>query len=269
MTRPWKDILMETVAHFQSETTSAGAQMNAGVARRPALGASLIGSAVLSVVGYLILGSAFGWPDVLDEPGSTALDKYIAAETAIRLGFYAMTLSSLLLIPAAIALQAATVADHTAARVVTAFGVLGAFAQMLGWLRWVVAVPVQADLWTAAATDQQARQAVSVAYDSLNAYAGGTLGEHLGWLLQAAWAIGIFVFALRTAGIPRWLSWTGLALALGWAATVPLATATGAAGLETIGMSIYSAWYVWILVLGVAISARRVGPGSQPQSPLR
>lgn len=238
--------------------------MNAGVARRGWPAAFLIGSAVLSVAGYVVLGSAFGWPDVLDEPGTTALDKYIAAETTIRLGFYAMTLSSLLLIPAAFALQAATVADHTAARVVTAFGVLGAFAQMLGWLRWVVAVPVQADLWTAAGNDQQARQAVSLAYDSLNAYAGGTLGEHLGWLLQCVWAVGIFVFALRTVGIPRWVSWIGLALALGWAATVPLATATGAAGLETIGLSIYSAWYVWILVLGVVIATRAIGPGSRP-----
>jgi hypothetical protein len=234
--------------------------MSATARRRPLTGALLIASAVLSVAGYVILGSQFGWPDVLDERGTTALDKFLDAQAAIRAGFYVMALSSLAMIPAAFGLQAATARDLTAARVVTAFGVLGAFAQLLGWLRWVTAVPVQAELWTAAGTDQQARAAVAVAYDSLNAYAGGTLGEHLGWLLQGLWAVGVFVLALRSEGIPRWLSGIGLALAVGWAATVPLATAAGIASLETIGLSVYSAWYVWMLVFGFMIAFRRVGP---------
>ena len=234
--------------------------MSAVAARRPLTGLFLVASALLSVVGYVVLASAFGWPDVLDEPGVSALDRYVDAEPGIRAGFYVMTLASLALIPAAFGLQAAISRDHTAARVVTAFGVLGAFAQMLGWLRWVVAVPVQADAWVAAEGDPVARAAVTTSYDTLNAYAGGTLGEHLGWLLQGIWAVGVFVLALRATGVPRWVSWPGLVLSAGWAAVVPAATAAGADGAETVGLNVYTVWYVWLMVLGVVVAVRRVRP---------
>ena len=233
------------------------------VARRPVTGLLLVTSAVLAVVGYVILGTQFGWPDVLDDPGTTALDAYVAAETAIRAGFAVMTVTSLLFIPAAFGLQAALSRDVTAARVVTAFGVLGAFAQMLGWLRWVVAVPVQADLWVAAGQDPQARTAVATSYDTLNAYAGATLGEHLGWLLQGIWAVGVFALALKAVGVPRWLSGIGLALSAVWAALVPVATAAGLEGLETFGLNVYTAWYVWMLVFGAVLALRRVGPPAE------
>lgn len=129
--------------------------------RRPVTGAFLIGSAVLSIIGFVVLGTQFGWPDVLDEPGTTALDGYRDAETAIRAGFYVMAMASLAMIPAAYGLHAALSRDHVAARAVIAIGVLGAFARMLGWLRWVTAVPVQADLWEQAGTDESARFAVA------------------------------------------------------------------------------------------------------------
>ena len=37
-----------------------------------------------------------------------------------------------------------------------------------------------------------------VSYAVLNSYAGGALGEYLGWLFQALWAIGITLLLLRS-----------------------------------------------------------------------
>ncbi len=230
------------------------------IARRPGTGALLITSAILSVLGFAVLGPAFGWPGVLEESGTTALDKYLHAETAIRSGFYLMTLASLAMIPAAFGLQAATSTDRTAARVITAFGVLGAFAQMLGWLRWVVAVPVQAHAWAAASADPMARRAIATSYDTLNAYAGATLGEHLGFLLQGIWATGVFVLALRVTGIPRWVTWPGIVLSGFWTIALTVGSATSTHALKTAGNSAYTGWYVWLIVLGVVIARRRVGP---------
>jgi len=234
--------------------------MSAAFGRRPVTGLLLIASAVLSVVGYVVLGTRFDWPAVLDEPGTTALDKYVAAEQAIRAGFYVMALSSLVLIPAAFGLQAAITRDHTAARVVTAFGVLGAFAQLLGWLRWPITMPSVADSWVAAQGDPIAETAVATSYDVLNTYAGGALGEHLGWLLQGVWAVGVFVIGLRAVGLPRWVSVIGLALSAVWAVLVPVGTALGNGVLEFWGLNVYTGWYVWLIVLGVVLIARRVGP---------
>lgn len=230
-------------------------------ARRPVTGAFLIASAVLSIIGFVVLGTQFGWPDVLDEPGTTALDAYRDAETAIRAGFYVMSLASLVMIPAAYGLQAALSRDQVAARAITAIGVLGAFAQMLGWLRWVTAVPVQSDLWEQAGTDEAARFAVATSYDTLNAYAGATLGEHLGWLLQGIWAVGVFVLAVRATGVPRWLSSVGLILSVGWAVLTPIGTAADIGWAETAGVAIlYTGWYLWMALFGVVLLWRRVGP---------
>jgi Domain of unknown function (DUF4386) len=222
--------------------------------RRPSgTGLLLVTSAVLSLLGYLVLGTRFGWPAVLDEPGTTALDLFVEAQAWVRFGFYLFLLSSLVLIPAAIGLLHLLGRDSPAAVSVAVFGVLGAFAQMLGWVRWPIAVPGLADAWTDPTATATQREATAAAYDVLNGYAGGALGEHLGWLLQGIWAVGIAVLLLRSRRLPRWFAVLGLALAGAWALAVPTATAVGLETLELWGLNAYTAWYLWILALGVVL----------------
>lgn len=228
--------------------------------RLPVTGALLAGSAVLSLVGYAILGTQFGWPAVLDEPGTVALDRFVEAEQWVRAGFYVFLLSSLVLIPASVAVQDGLTRGQTAARAVTAFGVLGAFAQMLGWVRWPITVPGLADRWTDPSATDAERAATAAVYDLVNGYAGGALGEHLGWLLQGVWAVGLSLFVLRARGLPRWFAGLGLALAVVWGVLVPVATAFGQPTLEFWSLNVYTAWYLWLLALGVLLVVRRVGP---------
>lgn len=228
--------------------------------RLPVTGALLAGSGVLSLLGYAVLGTQFGWPAVLDEPGTVALDRFVEAEQAVRAGFYVFLLSSLLLVPAAVAVQDGLTRGQTAARAVTAFGVLGAFAQMLGWVRWPLTVPGLADRWTDPGATEAERAATAAVYDLVNGYAGGALGEHLGWLLQGVWAVGVSLFVLRARGVPRWFAVLGVPLAAVWAVLVPVATASGQPTLEFWGLNVYTAWYLWLLALGVLLVVRRVGP---------
>lgn len=228
--------------------------------RLPVTGALLIASSLLSVLGYLILGTQFGWPAVLDEPGTTALDAFVASEVWVRIGFYVFLLSSLVLIPAAIGIQDGLTRGQTTARAITAFGVLGAFAQMLGWVRWPITVPGLADAWTDPGTTEAQRSATAATYDLINGYAGGALGEHLGWLLQGIWAVGLAVILLRAHGVPQWFAGLGLVLAAIWAVLVPLATAVGLDTLEFWGLNVYTAWYLWMLAAGILLALRPVGP---------
>ena len=221
--------------------------------RVPVTGLLLVTSAVLSLIGYLVLGTRFGWPAVLDEPGTTALDAFVAEQAWVRFGFYLFLLSSLVLIPAAVGLHDLIERGSPAAVSVAAFGVLGAFAQMLGWVRWPIAVPGLADAWTDPTATDTEREATAAAYDVLNGYAGGALGEHLGWLLQGIWAVGVAVLLLRSRRLPRWFAVLGLALAGAWAVAVPAATAVGLETLEFWGLNVYTAWYLWILALGVIL----------------
>ena len=219
-------------------------------------GSLLIASAVLSIGGYLVLGTQFGWPAVLDEPGTTALDAFVAAQAWVRFGFYLFLLSSLVLVPAAIGLHDHLDRGSPGSVSVAAFGVLGAFAQMLGWVRWPITVPTLAQAWTDPAATDSSREATAAAYDVLNGYAGAALGEHLGWLLQGIWAVGIAVLLLRTRRVPRWFAGLGLGLAALWAVAVPTATAVGLETLEFWGLNVYSAWYLWLLALGVLLVRR-------------
>lgn len=232
--------------------------------RLPVTGALLVGSAVLSLVGYAILGTQFGWPAVLDEPGTVALDRFVDAEQWVRAGFYVFLLSSLLLIPGAIAVQDGLTRDQTAARAITAFGVLGAFAQMLGWVRWPLTVPGLADRWTDPSATEADLAATAAVYDLVNGYAGGALGEHLGWLLQGVWAVGVSLFVLRSRGLPRWFALLGVGLATVWAVLVPVATAFAVPTLEFWSLNVYTAWYLWLLALGVLLMLRPVEAAGDP-----
>jgi hypothetical protein len=234
--------------------------------RWPVTGALLIAAAVLAAAGAAWLSTAFGWPDVLDEPGSVALPSFLAAESAARTAFYLLLVSSLLLIPVAIYLeQLFGGPSRPGVRVVTAFGVLGGFAQILGWVRWPVTVPHLADAY--ATTDEASRGAISASYDVLNRYAGGALGEHLGWLFQGLWAVGIAVLLLRVTGIPKWFTIIGLALTALW---LPMLWGSGlfaAEWLAPVGSTISAVWYLWLLALGVLVMVRKVGPMQAPTSP--
>jgi hypothetical protein len=159
--------------------------------RWPITGALLIIAAVLAAAGAAWLSSVFDWPDVLDAPGSVALPSFLASESAVRTAFYLLLVSSLLLIPVAIYLEQLVGGPaRPGVRVVTAFGVLGGFAQILGWVRWPVTVPHLADAY--ATSDESTRSAISASYDVLNRYAGGALGEHMGAVPPvAAHAVGI------------------------------------------------------------------------------
>jgi hypothetical protein len=218
----------------------------------------LIASALLAAVGATWLSSAFGWPEVLDAPGGEALPAFAAAESGIRTAFYLLLISSLLLIPAAIHLEHVVGGTtRPAARTVTTFGVLGGFAQILGWVRWPVTVPHLSDAYAGAGGTSA--EAIASSYDVLNRYAGGALGEHLGWLFQGLWAVGLAVLLLRVAGVPRWFAGLGLLLAALW---LPLVLASGLVAVEwlaPVGTSISAVWYVWLLALGVLVIVRRIG----------
>ena len=225
-------------------------------------GVLLIAAAILAATGAVWLSMVFGWPDILDAPGDEGLAAFIGAASAVRTAFYLMLLSSLLLIPAAIYLEQYLGGPaRPGARAVTAFGVLGGFSQILGWVRWPVTVPHLAEAYAAADT-ASTREAIAASYDVLNRYAGGALGEHLGWLFQGLWGLGIAILLLRVVGVPRWFAWFGLVLTVLW---LPMLWGSGLFAMEwlaPVGSSISVIWYLWLLALGVMLMVRpRIAAG--------
>ncbi|MGL5816944.1 MAG: DUF4386 family protein [Phycicoccus sp.] len=234
---------------------------------RRGTGLLLLASAVLAATGAILLGAVFDWPAVLDQPGTVALPMFAEAEGAIRLGFTLELLSSLVLVPAAIGLRHAlgrggSERRDVAARIVAMFGIAGALFQMLGWVRWPVAVPGLSERFADPAADEVSRAATAAAYDVLNAYAGGAVGEFLGWLFQAPWAIGVPLLALAVVGVPRWFAWVGVLAAVAWVPLIvpePYVEVLGSDAVSAVSFGIYTIWYVWLGALGVLLTVRRVG----------
>lgn len=227
--------------------------------RRPVTGAFLVASAALAAIGSFVLGAAFGWPAVLDEPGVDALPKFAAAESAVRFGFVLQLLSSLLLVPAAFGLRDALMRRSRAGSALTALGVGAALVQCLGWIRWPIAVPGLSAAFADPAASETERIATAAAYDVLNAYAGGAVGEHLGWLLQAPWAIGVAVFAYTTRRVPRWFATIGVVSSIGWALLIlpePYVPFLASDAMSAVAFGVYTIWFLWIAALGVLLAVR-------------
>ncbi|GIE31928.1 hypothetical protein Ait01nite_049730 [Actinoplanes italicus] len=262
--------------------------------RSRAIPVLLVLYALINSVMALVLGGAFAWPAILDEPAAVVLPAFAAEQDTIVAGFYLMTIASVLLLPISLALHraAGTLAPHreagspgshretglpashggTGERTVIAFGVLSGVVQTLGWIRWPLVVPSLSDAWAAAPDGSVDRQVIAGDFDTLNLYAGGALGEHLGWLFQSLWAIGIAWWLLRGGSrADRLLGVTGLGLSALWAAAflLPVFAPTVADGLlGTAGFTAYGLWFLWLVALAVRVWRTGTTLGARPTAPV-
>jgi len=219
---------------------------------------SLITSAVIAAVASVGLSVRFGWPDILDAPATEALPAFAEVAGTVQTLFVLQMVASLALVPGVIALHrllAHSRGTDSALLAVTAFGVLAPVVQCLGWVRWPLVVPGLAERYLDPAATATVRDATAASYDLLNAYAGGALGEHLGWLLQGVWAVGVAVLAWRAADVaPVWLRRPLAVVAVAWTLTLIPAGWFDGDALTAVGTSVYSVWYLGLLVLGVVLA---------------
>lgn len=190
---------------------------NSGEAATSGLGWG-VGLAVLHAIlaggAFLVLAAVFGFPDILREPAAVSLAKFAENPATIRAAYYAFTLSSLLIIPLALIVRRALDRDGSLLLgVATAFGVLSGLTQILGFSRWTILVPYLAETYVDPASSQTTREAIVVAYEVFNRYAGMTLGEHFGWVFQGGWVLLLAVAIIRSRVLPRWVGPSGIVIA--------------------------------------------------------
>ena len=222
---------------------------------------SLIASGTLAAVASVGLSVTFGWPDILDAPAAEALPSFAEVAATVRTLFILQMAGSLILIPGVIALHrllARSRGTDTALLTVTAFGIIAPVVQSLGWIRWPLVVPTLASRYLDPDASSATKEATAASYDLLNTYAGGALGEHLGWLLQGVWAVGIAILAWRAADVaPAWLRRSLTVVAVAWTVTLVPAGWFDSDTLTAVGSSVYSVWYLGVLVLGVVLLRSR------------
>jgi hypothetical protein len=214
-----------------------------------------VAQGLLIFVPMIVLGAAINWPESLSDPADIALPRLLENEGAVRLGYVAYLVYSILF-AVTMALLVRFVWGATlgvVATIIIGFAMLSALARSIGIVRWLVPASDLADAY-AVAPGESERVAIAVVFDSLNSY-GGTIGEVLGVSIFAAVAIGLLsISALRTRALPAWLSVFGLVAALAVLATAVELFGADASSLIFFGTTLVQVWFlavgIWLLVGG-------------------
>jgi hypothetical protein len=219
-------------------------------------GGLMVGAAVLANVAFTMLGSRFGYPDVLTEPGRDVLTSFHADAPAIGALFAALAVASALLIPIAW-LTRHLIAPGRTRQVMVASGIAAGVVQVIGLLRWPLLVPRFADVATDP-TSSAAEQADAInLFETFHDLLGGLVGETFGYALTAIWTVAM-VNGLRHR-FGRWFAPVGIGSAALVATGLVEKVGVEAAGLTNfVG---YIAWSLWIVAVGVAL-IRRATPAA-------
>lgn len=232
---------------------------------RPSVGAALVAGAVLVNVPYAVLVATFDYPDILRKPSIEVLTRFHDAGPALIGWWTAFAWVGAPLLFALPNLPQALFGDRVSAltRAATTLGVVGLVVQMVGLLRWVFVVPGLARTVSDPTVPEATRAAAVVAFETLHAYGGVALGEHLGQAMTVGWMLGLSIEGIRTrsmVGIGLW----GVGAAALYALAQGELFATVVGGFPQwgpAGLVGSLAWLVFLLLLGVHLLRN---PGHRP-----
>ncbi len=216
----------------------------------------LVAESLLIFVPLTVLGSAINWPKSLSDPADRILPLLVEHASAVRFGYLVYLIYSILFwVIASLTIRVLSneETDSIWLRVANGFGIASAVARCLGIIRWLVAMPALATLYTDPTISTGTRESIAVVYRALNDYAG-SVGEVLGVSLFAGlWLAIVSLRILQTRILPRWLGFLGLisATLLG----VQLARLFGVDLGAFISISV-SVLQLWFLAMGIVLVAK-------------
>jgi hypothetical protein len=229
---------------------------------RPLVGAAAIALAVFFNVPYAVLAAIYNYPDVLRGPASTALDQFAAGGSELVLAWHAFALAALALAPLAVALSITPdrLARNPALSIGAAiFGALAGLTQAIGLWRWVFVVPGLARDHSAVGTSQDVRHAAEHGFALLNQYGGVAIGEHLGQLLTALFALLLsrmqWLEGRKTTALVGYV--TAVAIAIGTTEGVAIALGRPGEIFGLITVAGFMGLTVWLLLAGIELLPRR------------
>jgi hypothetical protein len=213
----------------------------------------LIAESLLIFVPLTVLGSAINWPKSLSDPADKILLLLVENASAVRFGYLVYLVYSILFwVIASLTIRVLSdeESDSIWLRVANGFGIASAVSRCLGIIRWLVAMPALATLYTDPTISTGTRESIAVVYRALNDYAG-SIGEVLGVSLFAGlWLAIVSVRILQTRILPRWLGFLGLLSATLLA--VQLARLFGVDLGAFISVSV-SVLQLWFLAMGIVL----------------
>jgi hypothetical protein len=203
-------------------------------------------AAILTNVGFTMLGTIFNYPDVLKDPTADILSSFREHQSAVTLWFAVLALSAALFAP--IAIGVGKLRSDPRMRLAVRAGIAAATVQTIGLARWPLLVPGFAH--DAASGDPSKVSNAENHFHTAHVILGNIIGETFGYILTAAWT---------------WLVVASLGRAFGGRAFVVVARASAVmillgvlspldlAIIDTVNFAGYVIWSVWLIWLAVGI----------------
>jgi len=215
-------------------------------------GVLLIATPILFMTAFTLLQMNFEYPDILRQPATIVMEKFIAGGSGLIANWYAMVMSAILFIPISILLHPFLAQKGSNfMQLGTVFGVTAGIVEMLGFIRWPFLVPSLAQTYLDPTSSEATRAAVAVTFSAFNQYAGVGIGEHLGYLFTALWTIFIGIAVMKSPHFRGWLGWVGIASAVG--ILLGLLEPIGVPLAGMVNAFAYIAWAVWMVIVGIFV----------------
>lgn len=216
----------------------------------------LVGVVLVNIPYYLLI-SNFNYPDILREPTSTVLTKFVEGGSGLIFTWLFFALAGLPILVAVILLGKIWAnKSQTLVSLATTFGIIGLTAQFIGLLRWVFVVPVLAQSYVAPGASGATREASVIVFQAVHQFGGVLLGEYVGQLFTITWMLLISMVILRTRTFKPWVAWLGI-VASGiylLAQTELLHTAVPSfPSIDIAGLVGSVLWLVWMACLGILL----------------
>ncbi|MEQ1765372.1 MAG: DUF4386 domain-containing protein [Pyrinomonadaceae bacterium] len=222
-------------------------------------GLSLIFLGVYLNVPFSILGVIFDYPNILRQPTGEVLTRFHAGGIPLISTWYAFALAAVFMIVVVLLVYPVLKpGNENLLRIATVFGVFAGILQVIGLIRWVFVVPSLASAYADPASTEATRAASVVVFNALHQYAGVAIGEHLGQLATAVWAMLVSVSLFKTA---KFQSITGIAIG----ALMVAGLVEGIATVIPFDPGIFAvltpvafvALSIWMIALGISMLRQR------------
>ena len=223
-----------------------------------AAGIVIIGQVLTATIGFLILMAVFEFPDILRKSAEYRLNVFLENKDIIIPVYYFLALTGITQVVISVLLFRMLNQKSAIVTLGAIFGVLCGIFQVLGFIRWPVLIPYLAD------AKGVSGEVIALVEGAFNHYAGMAVGEHLGFLMQAAWTLFLGLAIFKHKLFTNQLGWPGVIIGI----------LTFLVSLEPLGnvFSIFgeltnpveSAWYIWLIFLAISLfrtdPERKEGP---------
>ncbi len=215
------------------------------------IGILLIVELITQLFAISVLGSYFEFPDILRQPASVALKLFHQNQAIIVPAYYVFMVSSILYLPitALIKTRAQSISPNQLWINLFQFsGIATAIFQVIGFCRWIIVLPFLSDTYFDKNTTDSVKLMIELIYETLNHYAGMTIGEHLGFIAMGCWTIAL----TKVVEMGRWLKVFGQLIGfLLIAATIEQFGGTAAPLFGVLNFIANTFWTAWILLLSI------------------